>query len=162
MAADSKQKLFKRSVLRRKDANSLKEEASAFLGTEKYRTVGQAEIEDGSKVYLFDGEALIARKDGVLFPTLMNPNLENFPSVTVDMGAVPYVCNGADVMAPGIVDVKDAFVGDDLLVIRDVKHGKALAVGVALISSEGMKEMRKGKAIHNLHHVGDKLWNAIA
>lgn len=162
MATDSRQKLFKRRVLRRKDANSLKEEASAFLETEKYRTVGQAEIEGGSKVYLFDGEALLARKDGVLFPTLMNPNLEDLPSVTVDMGAVPYVCNGADVMAPGIVEVKDTFVSDDLLVIRDVQYGKALAVGMALVSSEDMKDMRKGKAINNLHHVGDKLWNAIA
>jgi PUA domain protein len=162
MATDSRQKLFKRRVLRRKDANSLKEEASAFLGAEKYRTVSRAEIEGGTKVYLFDVDVLLARKDGVLFPTLMNPNLENLPSVTVDMGAVPYVCNGADVMAPGIVEVNDTFLSDDLLVIRDVQHGKALAVGMALVSSKCLKEMRKGKAIINLHHVGDKLWNAIA
>jgi PUA-domain protein len=159
--SDSRQKLFKRRVLRRKDAKSLKDEASAFLGAEKYRTVSRAEIEDGSKVYLFDGEVFLARRDGVLFPTLKNPYLDDMPSVTVDMGAIPYVCNGADVMAPGIVDVDDGFGKDDLLVIRDIRHGKALAVGVALASSVDMKEMKKGKAIVNLHHVGDRLWSAI-
>ena len=161
MAIDSKQKLFKRRVLRRKDAKRLKVEASSLIMTERYRTVGQAIIEDGSMVYLFDNEVFLARREGILFPTLNNPNIEDLPSVTVDMGAVPYICNGADVMAPGIVDVKDGFEKDDLLIIRDVQHRKALAVGKTLVSSEDMREIEKGKVIINLHHVGDRLWSAI-
>ncbi len=129
--------------------------------TGKYRTISQAELEDGSMIYLFDGEMLLTRRDGILLPTLKNPNLERFPSVIVDMGAIPYVCNGADVMAPGIVEIRGKFEKDALLIIRDVQHGKALGVGLALDSSEDMKEMKRGKAVVNLHHVGDKLWEAI-
>jgi len=161
MPSDKKPLLFKRRVLRRKDANSLKEEALRFFVTGKYRTISQAELEDGSMIYLFDGEMLLTRRDGILLPTLKNPNLERFSSVIVDMGAIPYVCNGADVMAPGIVEIRGEFEKDTLLIIRDVQHGKALGVGMALDSSEGMKEMKKGKAVVNLHHVGDKLWEAI-
>jgi len=161
MPSDKKPLLFKRRVLRRKDANILKEEALRLFVTGKYRTISQAELEDGSKIYLFDGEMLLARRDGILLPTLKNPNLERFPSVMVDMGAIPYVCNGADVMAPGIVEIRGEFEKDALLIIRDIQHGKALGVGIALDSSEGMKEMKRGKAVVNLHHVGDKLWEAI-
>jgi PUA domain protein len=161
MPSNKKPKIFKRRVLRRKDANSLKEEASSLFVTGKHRTISRAELEDGSVVYLFDGEILLTKRDGVLLPTLKNLNLEKFPSVNVDMGAIPYVCNGADVMAPGIVEIRGEFEKDDLLIIRDVQHGKALGVGLALVSSGGMKEMKRGKAVVNLHHVGDKLWDAI-
>ena len=161
MPPDKKPLLFKRRVLRRKDANRLKEEALRLFVTGKYRTISQAELEDGSMIYLFDGEMLLARRDGILLPTLKNPNLGRFSSVIVDMGAIPYVCNGADVMAPGIVEIRGEFEKDALLIIRDVQHGKALGVGIALDSSEGMKEMKIGKAVVNLHHVGDKLWEAI-
>jgi PUA domain protein len=75
------------------------------------------------------------------------------------MGAVPYVCNGADVMAPGIKDM-DQFDAGDLVVVRDVAHGKALAVGKALKSSSDIEKNRKGRAIENLHYVGDSLWKA--
>ena len=161
MPSDKKPLLFKRRVLRRKDANRLKEEALRLFVTGKYRTISQAELEDGSMIYLFDGEMLLARRDGILLPTLKNPNLGRFSSVIVDMGAIPYVCNGADVMAPGIVEIRGEFEKDALLIIRDVQHGKALGVGMALESSEGMKGMKRGKAVVNLHHVGDKLWEAI-
>ena len=77
------------------------------------------------------------------------------------MGAIPYVCNGADVMAPGIKEIKGEFEEGDLVVVRDVEHGKALAIGKALVGSDEMKEMRKGKAVTNLHHVGDKLWKSL-
>ena len=161
MSPDNKPLLFKRRVLRRKDANRLKKEASRLFVIGKYRTISQAELEDGSMIYLFDGEILLTRNDGILLPTLKNPNLERFPTVIVDMGAIPYICNGADLMAPGIVGVRGEFEKDALLIIRDVQYGKALSVGLALVSSESMKEMKRGKTVVNLHHVGDKLWDAI-
>jgi len=161
MPSDKNSLLYKRRVLRRKDANSLKEEASRLFIIGKHRTISQAELEDGTIIYLFNGDILLTRIDGILLPTLKNPNLKRFPSVIVDMGAIPYVCNGADVMAPGIEEVRGEFEKDALLIIRDVQHGKALGVGMALDSSEGMKEMKRGKAVVNLHYVGDKLWEAI-
>ena len=80
--------------------------------------------------------------------------------VTVDMGAVPYVTNGADIMGPGIVDADEDVKEGDIVWIRDVNNLVPLAVGVALFSGTELKKKAKGKAIKNLHNVGDKLWKA--
>ena len=160
MGSDSKAKLRKRRVMRRKDAKALVEEAAALLVDVHTATVEQAELEDGISVYLIDGVPLLARVRGVLFPTLKSPFLERLPTAVVDMGAVPYVCNGADVMAPGIVEVRGDFQKGGLVIVRDVQHGKSLAIGKAKISSKEMTTSKKGKVIENLHYVGDKLWRA--
>jgi PUA domain protein len=155
-------KLLKRKVLGRKDVRSLKEEAGSLLGSVDTNAVSQATLEDGSTVYIYFKEAILARKKGILFPTLINSAIDDLPSALVDMGAIPYVCNGADVMAPGIMGIEGGFEKDGLLVIRDVKHKKALGIGAALYTSEEMKGLKKGKAILNLHYVGDKIWASIS
>jgi len=147
-------------MMRRKNARTLVGEAAALLAGINPRMVEQAELEDGTIVYLIDGAVLLARAGGVLFPTMMCPCVEGLPSVVVDMGAVPYVCNGADVMAPGVVDVRGDFQDGSLVVVRDVQHGKALAVGLAQVSSGEMKASERGKMVRNLHYVGDNLWRA--
>jgi PUA domain protein len=78
--------------------------------------------------------------------------------VTVDMGAVPYVTNGADVMSPGIVEVDPEVKEGDMVWVRDVTHKRPLAVGMALVGAEIMAARAPGKAIRNLHFVGDKIW----
>ena len=78
------------------------------------------------------------------------------------MGAIPYVCNGADVMAPGIKEIQGEFAENSILVIKDITHGKALAIGQAIRSSADIRGMEKGKAIKTLHHVGDKIWSIIS
>jgi len=76
----------------------------------------------------------------------------------VDMGAVPYVTNGADVMGPGIVEVDPDIKEGDMVWIRDMTHKRPLAIGKALVSAEVMAAKAPGKAIKNLHFVGDKIW----
>lgn len=161
MGTDSKPKLRKRHALRRRDADKLREEAGALLEQLESNRVDRALIEDEIEVYLIDGSVQLVYQDEALFPTLINPNVERLPPIVVDMGAIPYICNGADVMAPGIMEIKGEFQEGDLVVVRDIEHGKALAIGKALVGSDEMKEMRKGKAVMNLHHVGDKLWKAL-
>lgn len=78
--------------------------------------------------------------------------------VTVDMGAVPFVYNGADVMAPGIVDADAVIRVGDLVWIRDEKNERPLAVGRALMDGPTMAREERGKAIETIHHVGDDLW----
>ena len=162
VAEEKGPKLLKRKVLGRKDVRKLKEEAGALLGSLDTNAVSQATLEDGSTVYIFFKEAILARKKNILFPTLINSAIDDLPSALVDMGAIPYVCNGADVMAPGIMGIEGGFEKEGLLVIRDVKHKKALGIGAALYSSEEMKGLKKGKAILNLHYVGDKIWASIS
>ncbi len=81
-------------------------------------------------------------------------------SVTVDMGAVPFVTNGADVMGPGITDADEAVAEGDLVWIKDIKNGAPLAIGVALRSGADLKTKAGGKAIKTIHYVGDKLWKS--
>ena len=161
METDSASRLRKRRVMRRRDAIRLLEEATDLLGGAQPDNVEQAEF-DGTIVYLIDGATHLARAEDILFPTLMCPHLGRLPSVVVDMGAVPHICNGANVMAPGVVEVRGDFEESDLIVVRDERHGKALAVGKALKSSEGIRVADKGKVVENLHYVGDKLWKAIS
>ena len=78
--------------------------------------------------------------------------------VTVDMGAVKFVCNGADVMAPGVVDADLTVKSGDLVWVRDEKNKQPLAVCEALMSGEEMIVAESGKAAKSLHFVGDKLW----
>lgn len=96
----------------------------------------------------------------VIVPFLGKPEqLHRFPSVTIDMGAIKFVCKGAKVMRPGIVDF-DSFKIGDIVVVKDQTHGRALAVGLALEDSEAAKAMSKGYIIDNIHYISDKMWEA--
>jgi len=85
---------------------------------------------------------------------------ENY--VIVDMGAVKFVTNGADVMTPGIVDVDSNIKKKDQVWICDERNHKPLGVGIALITGDQMIKKEKGKAIKVIHYVGDKIWNFVA
>lgn len=81
--------------------------------------------------------------------------------VTVDMGAVKFVLNGADVMAPGIVEADPAIAPGDLVWIRDERNKQPLAIGEAIVAGTAMPRGPKGKAVKAIHHVGDDLWNVV-
>ncbi len=87
---------------------------------------------------------------------LANP--EVLKKITVDMGAIRFVINGADIMRPGIKDIEAGIKKDEFIVIIDETHCKPLAVGIALLNSEEMKSATAGKVIKNIHYVGDELW----
>ncbi|MCL1810718.1 MAG: RNA-binding protein [Methanomassiliicoccaceae archaeon] len=78
--------------------------------------------------------------------------------VTVDMGAVPFITNGADCMGPGIVEADPSITAGDLVWIKDMRNGMPLAVGVSERSGEELAQKGPGKAIKSIHNVGDKLW----
>ncbi|MCK4317467.1 RNA-binding protein [Candidatus Bathyarchaeota archaeon] len=150
--------LRKRKSLKRKAAKKLFEELSSVFGEIDAERVESAVLEDVT-VYLLDYVVEFVRDGDAIYPFLGGSHVDGLPRVVVDMGAIPYVCNGADVMAPGIADM-DSFEVGDLVVVRDVTHGKALAIGKALKSSSDIEASRKGKVIENLHYVGDSLWKA--
>jgi PUA-domain protein len=157
----------RRHLLKEKEAKKFLLEVSKTLGTDIKQLLGSktgVEVNETevAEVFLFDGRPLLARSNGVLFPTLYFEELFGIiPKIVVDMGAVPYVCKGADVMVPGVRAIKGEFNKNDLLLVVDERHGKPLAVGVALFGSEDMKALDSGKIVKNLHYVGDKLWNYL-
>jgi PUA domain protein len=109
-------------------------------------------------IYLIDGNPLFIKSERV-FPTLINDYvLDQLPVLTVDMGAIPYICNGADVMAPGIVKVDGKFNADALVVIVDEKFSKKIAICSVLYDSLTLSEKKHGKVARNLHHINDKYW----
>lgn len=117
------------------------------------------ELDTEKKILVFDDFRAVQVKDAII-PFLGSLEvLAQFPSVTVDMGAVRFVCNGAKVLRPGIVDFMQ-FKKGDIVVVRDQSHGKMLSVGIALEDSDNAKMMTKGYVIDNLHYISDKVWEA--
>lgn len=97
---------------------------------------------------------------GEWVPTLQSVNRGiNLKRITVDMGAIPFVCSGADVMRPGIKTIENGIAKGLAVAIVDEKYGKMVAVGVALFDSEEMRKMARGKAVKNIHYAGDWIWN---
>jgi PUA domain protein len=119
------------------------------------------EAEAGEVHVLFRGNQALALIVGeAIVPTVHG--LLTFPAqkrhVTVDMGAVPYVYNGADIMAPGIVDADLGIQPGDFVWVRDEKNRRPLAVGRAIVDGPTMVRSEKGKAVESIHHVGDEVW----
>ncbi len=102
--------------------------------------------------------------EGRYYPTV-NVLLERAPDtrfVTVDMGAVKHVLNGANIFAAGIVDADVSISSGDGVYVRDEKYGKPLAVGIALMSGEEMVREKKGAAVKNIHYYGDKIYRVLS
>lgn len=120
-------------------------------------------LEDGTILYFINGELTFIRKEGRIFPFLraILKNLISLPKVVIDMGAIPHIIKGADIMCPGIVSFDFNIKKDDFLVIVDEKHNKPLAIGLALVNDTEFSREKKGKAVKNVHYVGDKLWDFI-
>ncbi len=126
----------------------------------KVKSIKVYEVEEGRRLLVADDTVGVQMRDSIVPFLGSNPEvLQRFPFVTVDMGAVKFVCNGAKVMRPGITNF-GSFKKGDIVMIKDQIHGKALAVGVALENSEAAKAMTKGYVIENLHYISDKMWEA--
>lgn len=111
-------------------------------------------------VQLVTGDSLrfLALQDGYV-PFLSDTALlERFPAVRTDKGAIRFVCNGADVMRPGIVSY-DEFTRGQVVCVAEERN-KYLAVGTALVDSAEMASMEKGGVVKNLHYVSDRYWEA--
>ena len=133
---------------------------SIYNALDRKRPIELLETEKGEILYLQEGKPLLFSVDGNVLPCLRacQELLNTLPRVVVDMGAVPYIVKGADVMAPGIRIVDERAALGDVVVVVDEKYGKPLAVGVVVMDPKEIREKKKGKAVKNLHHVGDEVW----
>ncbi|HEX2557354.1 MAG TPA: PUA domain-containing protein [Nitrososphaera sp.] len=126
----------------------------------KVKSIKVYEVEEGRRLLVADETVAVQVNDNIVpFLGGKADMLARFPSVTVDMGAIKFVCNGAKVMRPGITNF-DSFKKGDIVVVKDQTHGKILAAGVALEESEAAKAMAKGYVVDNLHYISDKMWQA--
>jgi len=155
-------KLRKKRRLRKKEVEKLLKTLNdtfckeIFTGNE---IMDQADAE-GCRILVINNEILGLIVNDKPFLTLKGL-LKYAPEkkyVTVDKGAVKFICNGADIMAPGVADADLSVRKDDLVWVRDETHKKPLAVGVALMSAEEMVKGKEGKAVLSVHYIGDKIW----
>jgi PUA-domain protein len=153
----------RRYPLKTKEAKQIIEEATKTLklSLDDKSTVEVIESDVG-EIYLIGEKPLLFKAGNRVLPTLLFTEfIAKAPKIIVDMGAIPYVCKGATVMAPGIVRIEGEFAKSDIVVVADMKHGKALAVGESLMDSETAKATKKGPVVKTLHYVGDKIWDYI-
>lgn len=155
-------RLRNRQRLRRKEVSDLAEALGAQFGCTLFGPEDPVETAEAGEVtlVLIRGTAV-----GLLFGDRVAPTVRaaiaHRPErrfVTVDMGAVKFVYNGADVMAPGIVEADPGIAPGDLVWVRDERNRQPLAIGQALMAGPEMNAADKGKAVKSIHHVGDDLW----
>jgi PUA domain protein len=154
----------RRYSLKTKEAKQIIEETSKKLKLDMETLFGKATVEvvesDVGEVYLIGGKPLLYKAGIKILPTLhFTEFIAKAPKIVVDMGAVPYVCKGATVMAPGIVRIEGTFAKGDLVVVIDMKFGKALGMGEALLDADTAKQTKNGPIVKTLHWVSDKIWD---
>lgn len=112
-------------------------------------------------IIIITGTNLKAIKNGETYiPFLTEIDiLKKFPYVMVDMGAVKFMCNGANAMRPGITKYSD-FEKDQLVCIIEESQNKFLAVGRSCVPSSEMGELSKGEIVKNMHYISDKYWES--
>ncbi len=159
------EKIKKRHLLKRKQQKAELEKIESALGTEIRVDVStQLEtgiLDDDTRVLIYQNEILFFERENRFFPTLhaLLKDMISIPRIAVDMGAIRYVVNGADIMRPGITKIDDDVRKDAAVAIVDEKHGKPLAVGIATMDSEEMRTATSGKVVLSVHHVNDRLWD---
>jgi PUA domain protein len=156
--------LSNRHRLRSKDVARLNdrfEEAFDVRPLAEDGAVDRADADD-MEVVIQDGlvVAVLADGDRPSYITVRGL-IEETPEagwVTVDMGAVPHVHNGADTMAPGVTEADPSIREGDLVWVRDERNEQPLAVGTALVDGPEMEASDSGRVVETLHHVGDDLF----
>ncbi|AFK22334.1 RNA-binding protein [Pyrococcus sp. ST04] len=129
-----------------------------------------AEFDKTTEIILVNDRPMFIRRKDLIFPLVIalynlsdEEDLKKWPRrVVVDEGAVPHILNGADVMAPGIVDADENIKEGDFVFIIEENYGRPLAIGIALMSGKAMKEKNRGKAVKVIHHARDKIWEITA
>ncbi len=148
--------------MREKEVRALAEELLARTGIPIFKVGDTVDVAESPEyeVIIVENQIIGFIQEGRSFLTIRG--LLKYPVarsyVTVDMGAIKFVINGADVMGPGIVDADPDIRIGDFVWVRDERNKKPLAVGQSLITGAEMTEKKPGKAIKSILFVGDKLW----
>ncbi len=123
----------------------------------KIKNLKVHEIGDDAQIIMGRGIKILKINNEYLPFLSETQMLEKFPHVTVDMGAVKFMCKGANVMRPGI-KTHDEFEKEKIVCIVEESQHKFLAVGKSLVSSAELENMEKGEVIKNMHYISDKFW----
>jgi PUA domain protein len=127
----------------------------------KIKNIKVFEIEYDKSIVVIDTVVGVFIKNELILPFLGKTDiLKEFPSIKVDSGSIKFICNGAKILRPGIVEF-GSFNKNDIVAVKDERFEKFISVGLALEDSAIAENMQKGYVIDNLHFVGDKFWDAF-
>lgn len=154
-------KIKKRNFLKKKRVKEVKKDLGEYSSIIQNDDKIEYLESDPHSFILINGEPNIILINDKPFPTLkaLLSNDIECKTVTVDMGAIKFVTNGADIMSPGIVAASENIEPDEIVLIVDETHKKPLAIGISLLKGEEMVNNSSGKAIKTIHFVGDSIWN---
>lgn len=151
---------MKSNLISKRDTTALLQTVSSKwkMSFPKIKNLKVHQITDD--VQLITGEGIkILKINQEYLPFLSESELlERFPHVIVDMGAVRFMCNGANVMRPGIKEYSEFEEESIVCVIEESRH-KFLSVGKAIVPSSKLESMQKGEVLKNLHYISDKYWD---
>ena len=150
---------MKSNLISKSETSTLLKTVSEKWGIEfpKMKNVKVHQILDDAQIITGDGLKIL-KVDEDYLPFLSEIKmLEKFPTVTVDMGAVKFMCKGANLMRPGIKKFTE-FEKDKIVCIVEESQHKFLAVGKSLVSSSELETMEKGEVINNMHYISDRFW----
>ena len=150
---------MKSNLISKSETTSLLKTISERWGMEfsRIKNLKVHQITEDVQIIVGNGVKILKTNNDYL-PFLSEINLlEKFPYVMVDMGAVKFMCKGANVMRPGIKNHSE-FEKEKIVCIIEESQHKFLAVGRSLVSSSEIEKMEKGEVIKNLHYISDKFW----
>lgn len=158
-----------RHVLSRKDKKIILEKIGKCMNISDIFRNKELLIElarmNNIRIYMINGKPYFySTPNTEIIPTLilfLERGTSFLTNVVVDMGAVPHILNGADVMIPGIVEINGGLGKNQLCIIVDEKYHKPIAVGKAILDKEKIFSQKRGRAIKNIHYYNDKIWRII-
>ena len=150
---------MKSNLISKSETTALLKKVSDDWGIEfpKMKNVKVHQILDDAQIITGEGLKILKINENYL-PFLSETEiLKKFPNVEVDMGAVKFMCKGANLMRPGIKKFTE-FEKEKLVCIVEETHHKFLAIGRAMVSSVELESMEKGEIIQNMHYISDRFW----
>ena len=150
---------MKSNLISKSETGILLKTVSEKWGMEfpKIKNLRVHQIADDAQIITGQGIKILKINDEYLPFLSETQMLERFPHVTVDMGAVKFMCKGANVMRPGIKSHNEFETEKIVCIIEESQH-KFIAVGKSLVSSSELESMEKGEVIKNMHYISDKFW----
>jgi PUA domain protein len=155
-----------RKFLSKKDKKQLQLKLSEIYGDtiedlilktdnlEEARTDEGSLLLKGNKIWFFS-------HNDQLIPSIycLRDSYLKLPKIVVDVGAIRFITNGADVMAPGVVYFEENISKNEIVAIHEEKADTIIAVGSSLIDGHEFEKTKKGKVVKMLHYLKDHIWN---
>ena len=156
----------KRKILSKKEKKLLLEDLIREYGDViasfiEISTMLEEVTTDEGKLIAKSGKIWFFQSENQLLPSIyfLRESGFNLPEIVVDIGAIRFITNGADVMSPGVVLFSEEIRKGNLVVIKEEKANSIIGIGSSLINSEDFNKSKKGKVVKLLHHLKDKIWS---